>query len=166
MSSPDCVDGASAVIDVITAALKTVFDPQCACPPVGGGSTTVRFMGGDGVVLEPDCESPFLWVRLAMRFRSEIFPDPSATLNPCYSQEVIHVEIGAARCATMTPETDWSVQAQEAEISFDDSWRLSRALCGIYATLKDSHRIGYDTVTPYGPEGGVTAWSSTIIVGL
>lgn len=166
MTSPACTDPASAVITTVMSSLAALFNPNSDCPPAGGGSTDVRFFAGDGAPIdEVSCDSPFLWVRLASRFRSEQFPEPSITLSPCGGFEVIQVEIGVARCAAMDTGITRNQYATEAETSLDDSWRIGKTLCLIRGLLTD-HQIGADMVNPYGPEGGVIAWSTNIYISI
>lgn len=167
MSAPLCTDPASAVIDSVIAAMKTVFSPTSDCPPVGGGSTTVQFFAGEGAPIdEVNCDSPMLWVRLAGRYRSEIFPDPSMTLSPCAATEVITVEIGVARCASVEVQLTAAQYAQEAETSLDDSWRIGKVMCLVSGTLSNDHQVGTDVVSPYGPEGGVVVWTSNLYISI
>lgn len=167
MSEIVCEDPASTVINSIIAAMRQVFGTGTDCEPVGGGSNTVRFFAGEGAPIdEVSCEAPFLWVRLASRYRSEEFPDPSEIVPPCGAPEVIVVEIGVARCAVMDTSPTTAQYDQEAEISLDDSWRIGKVMCLVSALLKSDHQVGSGMVTPYGPEGGIIAWSSDMYVSI
>lgn len=165
MTEPYCVDPASNAITTLITAMKAVFSPDADCPPIGGGSEDVYFYAGEGAPIdEVGCESPFLWVRLAARYRSEVFPDPSVTVSPCGALEVITVELGVARCVSMEPTKE--SDRREAVISLDDSWRLGKAMCTASATLSSNHQVGTDMINPYGPQGGVVAWSSNIYISV
>lgn len=168
MNDNVCVDPASEIISAYAAALAEVFDPDSSCPPDGGGSTTVRFFGGDGIPMAAwnahtsggeQCDAPFLWVRVMRRFRSAEFPAQTIGIDSCSLPRVIALEIGVGRCATVDLDPSWEDYAAEAEISLDDSWRIELALCRAAALVR---RIGYSAgtgeVSPYGPEGGVVAW--------
>jgi hypothetical protein len=188
MTAPNpCVDGADCVITWTMQAMREVFDPQSECPPLGGGSTTVRFFAGEGTPLEAfesfansgddsndcGCDAPFLWVRLLRRYRSSNFPQPVVAANPCPAPRVIAVEIGVGRCAAMIPpgevDCEMSVYQSEAEISMDDSWRIERALCRAETLIKRakcSDMVASDVIIPSGPVGGVIAWVGTLYVRL
>jgi hypothetical protein len=164
---PVCDDPASEVINAVMNAMRAVFSPTAACPPIGGGSTVVRFFAGEGApISDVLCDSPYLWVRLAARFRSNIFPEPAMNLNPCGSTEVITVEIGVARCALMDESPTDAQYAREAEISLDDSWRLGKVMCLTMGLLKNERQIGGDMIIPVGPEGGIIAWTSSIYISI
>lgn len=169
----DCTDHLSEVIDVVIVYLKKVFAPDAACAVVGGGSTIVRLFACETTPLaswdanaENDaCAEPFLWVRLAQRYRSKNFPEPMIDTKPCSGERVAELEIGVGRCTSLEAQTDWAAIAQETEVSIDDSWRIETALCAAAAKLsQDGHNAATDTVVPYGPEGGITAWSGIIYV--
>ena len=160
-----CTDPASEAITVVINAMKTVYAPGSDCPPLGGSATAVSFFAGDGAPIdEVNCEHPLLWVRLASRHRSEMFPEPSVTTFPCGSLDVITVEIGVARCADMAPTA--AIHATEAEIALDDTWRISKAMCLASSHLKKDHLVGSDAIVPYGPEGGIIAWTSSIYISV
>ena len=162
-----CTDPASAVIDAVIAAMKMVFDPKSDCPPVGGGSTTVRFYAGEGAYFdEIECAQPLLWVRFNSRYRSEYFPDASVVTLPCGAGEVITVEVGVARCSMMGGDITPKEVAKEAEISLDDSWRLGKLTCALNSQLGGLHQIGQETISPWGPEGGVIAWATLLYISL
>lgn len=165
-------DPASDVINAFVTAMKAAFNPNdTVLPPLGGGSTHVRFFAGDGALPAWDPESSrermFLWVRAANRYRSRGRDFPSATLQlgRCDNPEVFRVlavEVGVARCTSMEDGCDWEQLATEAEISLDDSWRIEEALCMAANALKKTDRdraVATDTVAPIGPEGGVIAWT-------
>ena len=174
MTAPGCVDPASEVINTITRSLRAGFTPDSECPPVGGGATDIRFFAGDGAPLAAwdahasgqGCDNPFLWVRAMRRYASETFPTPVLDTSPCAMLRVIAVEIGVGRCAVVDAEPSWEDYAREAEISLDDSWRIERVLCHAAGVLrKAGHQVGTDTIAPYGPEGGIIAWTGVVYVG-
>ncbi|MCV7424340.1 hypothetical protein H7K45_27715 [Mycobacterium yunnanensis] len=176
MQSNPCHDDASDVVDAFLTAMREVFDPASPCPPDGGGSTLVRFFAGDGDLpasLMPgpqsDCD-PLLWVRVAHRFRSRDTDFPAAYVGDaaCGHADIrraLAVEIGVGRYTTMEADPDWDTLATEAEISLDDSWRIEKALCAVAARLRSKTRaVATDTVAPFGPQGGVIAWTGMAYV--
>ena len=160
-----CTDPASAVIDAVIAAMKDLFDPASECPPIGGGSKTVHFFAGEGAYFdEIECSQPMLWVRFNSRFRTEGFPDPSVVTLPCGAGEAITVEAGVARCSQMGGDITPKEVAKEAEISMDDSWRLNKLTCALNSKLGGLHQIGQESVSAWGPEGGVIAWATMLYI--
>ncbi len=170
----DCTDPASDIVANVMEALRAAFDPDSACPPVGGGTgAVVRFFGGDGIPMAAwnahtsgeGCDLPFLWVRVLRRYRSDRLPTPVIDTTPCGLSRVIALEMGVGRCAIVEMDPSWKDYAVEAEISLDDSWRVESALCYAAALNRKaglSSAIG--EISPYGPEGGVVAWTGTIYV--
>lgn len=170
----DCTDPASEIVSAVMEALRAAFDPASPCPPTGGGKTAVvRFFGGDGIPMAAwnahtdgeGCDHPFLWVRVIRRYRTNNLPTPVIDTTACGLSRVIALEIGVGRCATVEISPSWQEYAAEAEVSLDDSWRIESALC--YAAALN-RKLGYscatDAIAPYGPEGGVVAWTGTIYV--
>lgn len=169
-------DGVECILNNVITAMREAFDPTSSYPPLGGGSTVVRTFAGDATPLaavdmhvnDIGCgQDPFLWVRLARRYRSQSFPQPYVGANNCQAQIVVAVEVGVARCAVIeTGEgTDWAALAAEAEISLDDSGRIELALCrasSLMTGARCSDMQAIDAVVPYGPDGGVIAWTGTI----
>lgn len=167
-------DPAAEVVDAFVAAMLDVFRPDQPCPPDGGGSTDVRFFAGDANSVWPyiphsegaGCDGPLLWVRAMHRFRSMGSQFPAAYLNDakCGAQgvlPVLAVEIGVGRCASTDADPSWDALATAAEISLDDSWRIETALCAGAARLRTTagRLVAVDSVNPYGPEGGIVAWT-------
>lgn len=170
-------DDASHVINTFMAVMLEAFDPNDSVqPPLGGGSTTVRFLAGDMIPLElwdaqvmgdAACAEPLLWVRMTRRFRFKNFPASSNEAVACSLPRAIGIEIGVGRCCALETTTDWTVIQTEAEVSLDDSWRIELALCRASSQMKAQDRlISIGDVTPTGPEGGVVAWSATAVVKL
>lgn len=164
-------------LEVTTAAVTALlewFKPGATCPAKVGVTETVRLFAGDGAPLaawdshaagSAGCKEPFVWVRLMRRYRSQAFPAPTINISPCGLTRVVPVELGVAWCAVTEQEPTWAQWAQEAVISQDVSWRLEEAIC--YAsrllTQDQSERLtGTDTIAPYGPEGGVIAWTAVL----
>lgn len=168
--------GVECIINQIICAMREAFDPNSSYPPLGGGSTIIRTFAGDATPLaavdlhinDVDCgNAPFLWVRLVRRYRSQTFPNPYVGKDGCASQRVVAVEVGVARCAVIETGDGpkWADLATEAEISLDDSGRIELAMCRAFALMqKDqcSDMQAADAVIPYGPEGGVIAWTGTL----
>lgn len=165
-SRVECTDPASEIIQAVRKCMATIFSPTSDCPPLGGGTTKVWFFAGDAAPInEVDCNNPFLWVRLASRHRSSQFPDPEMMFSPCGTPEVITVEVGVARCALMD-EATFDEYQDEAAISLDDSWRLNKLPCCVSGELNNEHSVGYEAITPYGPEGGIIAWVTTLYISV
>lgn len=170
-------DPAGAVVNAVITAMKKLFNPNDPVfPPLGGGSTIVRFLSGSVVPLSlwdahaqgTDCQEPFLWVRLVRSFRSQVFPAPIVDKESCGLPEVLQIEIGVGRCASLGNSdgtVDWTEIAREAEVSLDDRRRLGIVQCYVKRLLED-HAVGADTLVPSGPDGGVVAWAGTIYVQL
>ena len=177
MTSPCRTDPAIPVISAAINALRTWFGPtNTACPPKVGTSEHVRFFAGDGAPMvawdshaSQSCATPFLWVRAMRRYRTAAFPrEELAATNPCGLPRVMPVELGVGWCAYVpdADRVDWNEYAAEAAVSLDTSWRLEEALCtaaGLLDTTDDEGRqIGTGTLVPYGPEGGVIAWTGVL----
>lgn len=173
--TPKCEDQASDIITDVMNVVRLVFDPESECPPVGGGSKDVRFFAWAGAPMAAwdahtvngeSCDQPFLWVRLDMRYRTMSFPEETPNLGSCAGQPVVVLEVGVGRCSTMEAQTDWGVVAREAEIGLDDSWRIERIMCAATKRLgAKGFQVSTESILPYGPEGGISAWSGMIRVG-
>ena len=183
-----CTDPALHVVQVVSAALRDVFNPDSTCPPeqvrmsdgqvFGGGTRDVRFLAngipGIPAGLLSSCEDgPLVWVQLISRYRAKRSQFPAATVadGACAAVDVIPVvalEIGVARCASMEARfIDWDAIATEELVSLDDSWRIEQALQLAVCRLKSKTRaVSTDTVAPIGPEGGARAWTAPIYVQL
>lgn len=170
-------DDASCAINAAICAMREMFSPDLAFPPIGGGSANVRFFAGDAAPLAAwdahvagcGCTEPFLWVRLVRRYRTKLFPSPFVGPDPCPLPRVIVIEMGVGRCAVTDAEPTWKQYQEEAEISLDDSARIEGALCraGRIALDKECADItATDAVVPFGPEGGIIAWSGTLYLQL
>lgn len=172
-------DPAADIVNAYIAAMRKAFNPNDQVqPPLGGGSTTVRFFAGDGALPAwdpharggPGCADPFLWVRVDRRYRARAkdFPAAFVGVGNCVSADVkraLAVEVGVARCTDMDANPNWSKLADEAEISLDDSWRIELALCMAAQALTAPDRaVATDTIAPQGPEGGLIAWTGMAYV--
>lgn len=174
MTAPVCVDPASEIVTAYTTALAEAFSPDSACPPDGGGSAVVRFFGGDAIPMAAwdahsgggeDCDNPFLWVRVLRRYRTSEFPNPDFSIDACNLPRVIALEVGVGRCSVVELEPSWDDYAAEAEVSLDDSWRIELALCRAAALVRAlGYSAGSGEVAPYGPDGGVVAWTGEAYV--
>ncbi|AYD82019.1 hypothetical protein I5G60_gp24 [Mycobacterium phage Saguaro] len=170
MTQPCRTDPALEVVEAAMTALADWFKPDSACPAKVGTTTNVRFFAGDGAPLaawdshaSQGCDEPFVWVRAMRRFRSQSFPTPTVGTMPCDLPRVIAVELGVGWCAVVDQEPRWDDYQREAEISTDVAWRLEEAVCMTSKLLRnDDRRVGTDTIVPYGPEGGVIAWTAVI----
>jgi hypothetical protein len=172
---PGFNEGVECIINKTICAMREVFDPNSSNPPLGGGTNTVRVFAGAATPLAAvdihvnDCGcdgDPFLWVRLVNRYRSKTFPQPYVGADNCATQIAVGVEVGVARCAVISTEgADWKALAEEAEISLDDSGRIELALCRAASLMRSSScsdMQAIDAVVPYGPDGGVIAWTGTL----
>lgn len=163
-----CTDPASEVVNAYITALREAFDPQSPCPPDPAALAVVRFFGGDGIPMAAwdahtsgtGCDAPFLWVRVLRRYRSREFPDQAVGIDSCNLPRVLALEIGVGRCSVVDLQPSWEDYAREAEVSLDDSWRIELALCRGAALVRGlGHVAGTGEVAPYGPDGGVVAWT-------
>ncbi len=185
-------DPAECVIQTVIKVLRDVFKQENSdLPPIGGGSTRVRFMAGDATplsawdahVADCECAEPFLWVRLMRRywvnternrFGATSFPAPFIGDAPCDLAQVVALEIGVGRCASTTDPSScgWTDYEKDAEISLDDSWRIGLACCVASKRLTKmdgldgacATRVAAGEVVPFGPEGGILAWMGTLLV--
>jgi len=172
-----CEDPAHAIVTTVMAALRSAYSTASSCPVDGAvDAPTVRFFVSEGTPLaawdaflangSADCTQPFLWVRLSSRFRSSDFP--SAELNPgnCTGVRVVELEVGVGRCLNLGVQTDWDTLAREASRGMDDSFRIERVLNRCAAVFHTEGKLAAtDTLVPYGPDGGISAWSGGLFVG-
>jgi hypothetical protein len=168
-----CIDPVEPIITAVMSAMRFSFDPAGDCPPEGGGTTDIHFVSGEGPMWDPivtmnddACDDPFVWVRLAARYRTRVFPAPDMQVG-CEGMTVVHLELGIGRCSpqSMLPIPDWALIASEAEVGRDDSWHLDKAVCAARALLPDQ-LIAAEPISPLGPDGGGIVWSTTIYVGI
>ena len=179
MEGPE--DPAVAIINAYSSAMREAFTPNSACPPTAG-SDNVRFLAGEGPALvafdvhtrkNGKCKEPFLWVRLARRYRT----DPGRPgMGPVLDNgdkcntlpRVFAVEVGVARCSVAVNENaGWDKYEYEAQQQLDDSWRLELALCRAASKLRERrHEVATDVLNPVGPDGGLVAWIGTAYIKL
>lgn len=174
MTEPICNDPVSDILNYFIAGLRAAYDPTSACPPPDLTEIPmVRFFAGevapqsafDAITNDPGCDVPFIWLRVASRYRSREFPAPVTGQVDCGMMGVVAVELGVAWCAITDQYPTPEQYAAEAETSLDHSWRLEKALCSATSKLKaDNHLTSLDTIAPYGPEGGILSWSTTSFV--
>ena len=157
--------------------VRAVYRPDSEYPPVGGGTTAVHFVSGEGPSWDPmlgrygdeqdqtDCPDPFLWVRLITRYRSTSFPE-AAVADGCDGIPVLVMEVGVGRCVNIDPEVDWSVIAKEAEWGLDDAYRLDKIACVLKGYLANRALVAAEPATPEGPDGGGIVWSTTVYIGI
>lgn len=171
-------DKAVRVLGLVVEHVGAWFAPGQAVPPLGGGTEIVNVLAGERVVPppwlvggdddEPSCADcgPYLWVRLARRWRTggstpgrtAVFPDALAAAG-CGTARAITVEVGIARCHPLdgTPQE----LEQHAAIQWDDGWRIDNALCAAMRAAENVEAASHTAIgdgEPYGPEGLVTAW--------
>ncbi len=163
-------------INTCMSALRQAFGSSSPTPPLGGGTDAVRLFAGEAIPLaawnahtdQPGCDAPFLWVRVERRYRTGMeFPAPFVGARPCSMPRAVAIEMGVARCAVTEAEPSWEDYEREAEVSFDDSWRLETAMCWASKELVSSEcatQTGLDAILPSGPDGGVIAWTGTLYV--
>lgn len=168
-------DPAAAVIEAASVALHDAFTGT-ECPPLVGNVEVVRFFAGDAPPMAAwdshagkGCDTPFVWVRVMRRYRSGEFPNPTIDTSPCTNNltKVMPIEMGVGWCAVVDQEPSWADYAAEAAQSLDVSRRLEIALCKAAAALKigvdgDGRLVGTDDIVPFGPEGGVIAWTAVL----
>lgn len=187
------VDPAECAVQTILCVMREVFTQEnTPNPPLGGGTSTVRFLAGDATPLslwdahasECECGTPLVWVRLLRRYRTNSeasrfgtasFPAPYVGDAVCGGLPVVAVfEVGIGRCAVVDDPrngVDWNAHDREAEVSLDDSWRIELAMCAASGRLTAdggdgpcATKVGVDAVSPFGPDGGVLAWTGTMYV--
>lgn len=168
-------DPALNVIAAVSGALADQF-ADGPCPPMVGATENVRLFAGDGAPLAAwdshasggGCSEPFVWVRAMRRYRSKQFPTATIDTSPCGLTRVISVELGVGWCAEVgEPDRppSWEAYEREAQVSMDTAWRLENAMCASTKRLTadaEGRLVGSDILVPYGPEGGVIAWSGVI----
>lgn len=153
--------------------LMEFFGPDAAVKAKVGTVNEVRLFAGDGIPLAAwnsiqGCGDVFVWVRIVRRYRTRTFPTPTIDSAPCSLTKALALEVGVASCASMEESPRWEDYAREADEAMDTAWRLEEALCVMSKRLKtgegeDAERLtGTDTVTPYGPDGGVLAWTGIL----
>lgn len=177
MTQPCRTDPAIPIMSAAIQGLRTWFDPGAVCKAEVGTTETIRLFAGDGAPLAAwdahamsggGCKEPFIWVRAMRRYRSSSFPSPTIATNPCGLPRVMPVELGVGWCAEVgEPDRapSWEAYDREARVSMDTSWRLEEALCTASGVLDQEdvgRQIGVDTLVPYGPEGGVIAWTGVL----
>lgn len=176
MTSPCRTDPALDVVAAATASLLDWFNPDSECPAKVGTTTAVRFFAGDGAPLaavdlhtaQSGCNEPFVWVRMMRRYRARQFPTATIATD-CALPRVVAVELGIGWCAVLGPDETrpptWEEYVTEAAVSADTAWRIEEALCQTSGRLKRDNAqraVGTDTIVPYGPEGGVIAWTGVL----
>lgn len=168
-------DPAMASIAVLSESLMDAFSGD-KCPPLVGHADVVRFFAGDGAPLaawdshaSQGCESPFIWVRAMRRYTSSTFPSPTLNTSPCGAQiRVVAIEAGVGFCAVIDQSPSWEQYSAEAAVSMDTAWRLEIALdnaaCKLRYDAGGDRLTAVDSLVPYGPEGGVIAWTGVLYV--
>lgn len=172
-------DPALDVVNAYSLAMREAFSPDGRCPPPTGGSNDVRFLAGEGPALvafdlhtrNGQCKEPFLWVRVARRYRTD---KARITLTPVLDTgahcgalpRVVAIEVGVARCSVAVNEkARWDDYEMEAQRGLDDSWRLELALCRAASRLRVTrNEVASDVINPVGPDGGIVAWVATAYV--
>lgn len=161
-------DPAASAVATVMQAMSETFAPATGDP------YPVRFFAGDGPALaawdshaSQSCAEPFLWVLAQRRYRSKTFPAPTIDTSACGLTRVISLQVGVGRCVDVSEVPKWDTYLAEATRSLGDSYRIEQALCRATKTLiGDGAEVGTDTLLPYGPEGGVVAWTGVIYVSL
>lgn len=161
-------DPAAHVVATVMQSMSEAFTVPPADP------TPVRFFAGDGPALaawdshaSQSCDIPFLWVLAQRRYRSQTFPAPTIDTTPCGLSRVIQLQVGVGRCVDVSELPSWDTYLAEATRSLGDSYRIELALCRAAKLLTaDGIEVGTDTLLPYGPEGGVVAWTGVIYASL
>jgi hypothetical protein len=163
-------DNVRQIITTAQDVMLEFFGHRDTAPALVGEVSEVRVFAGDGLPLAAwnsiqRCGDVFAWVRVVRRFRTRAFPNPTIDTAPCGLLKAVALEIGVASCASMDENPSWNDYAREADESMDTAWRIEEALCIMSKRLRldDSERLtGVDTITPYGPDGGVLAWTGIL----
>lgn len=168
-------DPAVTILGYVVESLRLAFDPKSATPPLGGGTPSIRLVGGDGIpqayfhpYREAGCSEPLVWVRLVRRYYTELLPEESGrTTTGCARPAALTVEAGVLRCSTMDPDPPWTDIEREALTQLDDGYRVDAAMRRAMKCARDEHRA-HDTYLspgePWGPHGGVIAWTQWVHV--
>ena len=162
-------DPAIEIINTVSDALAAWFTPPGTdeVPPI-------RFFAGDGPALAAwdshasgGCDQPFVWVLAQRRYRSQEFPHPTIDATPCGLTKVLALQVGVGRCVDTSEIPKWATYQAEAELSLADSFRIEQALClSAQRLTADGFSVATDTLIPFGPEGGVVAWTAVIYVSM
>jgi len=156
------------ILGVVMQALSDMYGPDTDFPPEEF-VTVVHLVAGEGPAvaqIDPRCESPFLWVRLMRRFRTESFPDAAVSPTPCRLPRAVAIELGVGRCAVLEQEPSFDDFENEAVVSLEDSWRIECALSTAARRLGEERAVAVDAVEPFGPEGGVIGWTAALYAAL
>ncbi|WP_280466812.1 hypothetical protein [Nocardia cyriacigeorgica] len=170
-------DPALVAVGLTMEAMRWAFSEAQTTPPLGGGSEDVRFFAGDGLPVaawmghssQCKCASPMLWVRVVRRFRTSELPDERPGRKAgCLDPMALTIEGGVMRCAVTAARPTWEQWEREAQVQLDDSFRLDQALLQAQRSIEEN--VAVDTMLgagePYGPEGGVIAWTQWIHIQL
>ncbi|MCM6774981.1 hypothetical protein NDR87_26410 [Nocardia sp. CDC159] len=164
-------DRAITLIGFVVESLRLAFSENSATPPLGGGSPHVRFFAGDSLPLAAwaghsascDCADPMLWVRVVRRFRTATLPNEEpGEISGCAIPRAITIEAGVMRCAVVAAEPPWDELEREALVQLDDSHRVDAALCRAMQCAERENAAQSTLLAagePFGPEGGVIAWT-------
>ncbi|UXE04397.1 hypothetical protein SEA_FUNSIZED_26 [Mycobacterium phage Funsized] len=163
-------DNVREIVTTAQAVMLEFFGPRDTAPALAGQVSEVRLFAGEGIPLAAwnsigGCGDVFAWVRVLRRYRTRAFPTATIDAAPCGLAKAVAIEVGLASCASMDEQPRWEDYAREADESMDTAWRLEEALCVMSRRLKldDSERLtGTDTIVPYGPDGGVLAWTGVL----
>ncbi len=163
-------DQAAPIITTAREVLLEFFGPRDAGQALVGPVREVRLFAGDGIPLAAwnsitGCTDAFAWVRVMRRYRTRQFPNATIDASPCGLTKAVAVEVGVASCASMDEQPRWEDYEREAQESMDTAWRLTEALCVMSKRLGadgSERQTGVDTVAPYGPDGGVLAWTGIL----
>lgn len=170
-------DPSFSVITTLMTVVRAVMDPDSEYPPVGGGTTKVHLVSGEGAAWDPmagrygdeddtdQCPNPFVWVRLVSRYRSTNFPEATVQAG-CAGVSVLAMEVGIGRCVDIDAAVDWKTTAIEAEWGLDDAFRLDKIACVTAGQLGNKALVAFDPAVPEGPEGGGIVWTTTIYIGI
>jgi hypothetical protein len=173
MSAPIPLDPVVSVVEAIAAALTEAFAADSSFPPAAGGTMIVHFFAGEGAPTASwnahtdavGCDEPFVWVRVMRRYRTRRLPGAAADPTSCSLPRAVAVEVGVGRCAVMDEQPTWAQYDMEFDTSLEDSWRIELAVCRAAKQLEaDTYTVATDEILPYGPEGGILAWTSIIYV--
>lgn len=164
------------VVGTIIEAMRTQFTSDAATEPLGGAVPTIEHRPGADVALDgleyENCAG-IVWVNVLRMFRTTEWPQESDSMSACRGTLAVVVQVGAARCVSTVDSSGFPPTPEDMErdalVGLDDAVRLERALC-IAARWLEQRGIGNGSVVgssePYGPAGGVLAWTKTLNVQL
>lgn len=153
--------------------LRAVFCNEDA-PPLGGTVAEIEHRPGSDVALDGlmDGNCPgIVWVNCHRIYTTTEFPAETDNPRPCTGQTAAVIQIGAARCCATVDDRGYPPAAaqmeQDALVGLDDAHRLKVAACKAIRQARDLDLIDdavQSALEPYGPQGGILAWTLNLSV--